>query len=164
MTAALLCDQDWSNEQSAKFLGKVWQSVLIINLKLPAQFCSPSADGLNTGTFFTAWQRIEGLCHDCLGFPSSFIPEMMRGVTESLSGWSAFSWIWCLPGTICNSSAKSRTCCVTRIWYFPLRMVQPSLSKFNRCIYQGNTTAQNHVQYSDVNLHIHAVTQADVID
>ncbi len=94
---ALPFNWDWSNEQSAKFLRHIWQSVFIIKLKLAAPFSSSTADGPYTGTLLTAWQRMEGFCHDCLGYPLSFGPKMMHRVTESLSWWSAFRWLWCLP-------------------------------------------------------------------
>lgn len=81
---ALPFNWDWSNEQSAKFLRHIWQSVFIIKLKLAAPFSSSTADGPNTGTLFTTWQRMGGFCHDCLGYPLSFSPKMMHRVTESL--------------------------------------------------------------------------------
>lgn len=82
-TAALPSNWDWSNEQSAKFLRHVWQSVFIIKLKLAASFSSYTVDGPNTGVLLTAWQRMEGFCHDCLRYPLSFSPKMIHRVTES---------------------------------------------------------------------------------
>lgn len=90
-TAALSFNWDWSNEQWAKFLRHIWQSVFITKLKLAASFSSSTADGPNTGILLTTWQRMEGFCHDCLRYPLSLSPKMIQKVTESCSWWSAFS-------------------------------------------------------------------------
>lgn len=77
-----LFNWDWSNEQSAKFLRHVWQSVCVIKPKLAAPFSSSTADGPDAGTLLTAWQRMEGFCHDCLGYPLSFWPW-----DDAVSNW-----------------------------------------------------------------------------
>lgn len=109
------------------FIIHIWQSVFIIKLKLAAPFSSSTADGPNTGSVFTAWQRIEGFCHDCLGYPLILIYFFYhllasRWCTEYLSQWAggvhSVDFDVCLK--LCNFLTKSRTCyvaCLTQIWH-----------------------------------------------
>lgn len=50
------------------------ESVFVSKRHLAASFSTSAADGPNTSTLLTAWEIIEGLCHDCLRYPLYFNP------------------------------------------------------------------------------------------
>lgn len=74
------------------------ESVFVSKPQLAASFSTSTADGPNTSTLLTAWEIIEGLCHDCLRYPLYFSPpDGLRSHWAVESMRSLHTLAVCLP-------------------------------------------------------------------
>lgn len=63
------------------------KSVFVSKCQLSTSLSTFTADRQNTSTLLTTWEIIEGLCHDCLGYPLYFSPP--DGLESSSHGVNA---------------------------------------------------------------------------
>lgn len=122
------------------------ESIFVSKRQLAASFSTSTADGPNTSTLLTAWEIIEGLCHDCLRYPLYFSPpdgSRSHWAVESMR--SLYSLCVCL--TVLHLLRKSTSCraaCLTLA--LCKRQERPTVFvKISQSSFQGPIVWQHNV-------------------